>query len=187
MSDIPDQLRTAVDRFVTVIDSYSGLQVVEMTVALEEVSFLCRASELPRWHTVVNKFLLSAPEDWKVHIGQRLIRAERNGHPAVVNPWYIGLKSEDLVSLLEQAGGLLVKSSLRREAAPQPGAVSFTATKPKQAPAKSAPVPAKAKPLAEEGKGAFPTHAATVTKMDVKLVDESGPFKRTFQPVTGAS
>lgn len=176
---IPDELSTAVDRFVTVIDSYSGVQVVEMSVSLEEVSFLCRAQDIARWQSVSSRFILAAPDDWKYHIGQRFVRTVRNGNAVVVNPWYISFRSDDIVALLEQAGGLLVKSSTGREANPAPGAVGFTPVK--KAPAKPMTPKRRAQPI-----DGLPVHPVTITtKTPEPFVDDAG-FTRTYQPVTVA-
>lgn len=172
---VPEQWSEAVEHFTTIIDSYTGLTVVERGISTNEVSFLCRQVDLARWRTVSARFLLSQPDGWGVFIGQRLVRTVRNGQAVVVDPWYLGFKADDVVALLQQAGALLIKVNTQA-AVPAPGAAAFAVPPPAPA-VKGRPSRAK-NPKVDPHR--LPTHPITVEAAERLVVKEPGGFRKTY-------
>lgn len=171
---VPEQWSDAVEHLTTVIDSYTGLSVVERSISTNEVSFLCRQVDLTRWRTVSARFLLSQPDGWGVFIGQRWVRTVRNGQAVIVDPWYLGFKADDVVALLQQAGALLIKVNTQ-VAVSSPGAAAFAVP--------AAPV-AKGRPArVKNGKvdpSKLPTHPITKEGLAPYTVQEPGGFRKTY-------
>lgn len=180
-STVPEQWADAVENIITIIDSYTGLQVVERSISHSEVSFLCRQRDLPKWRSVSARFLLAKPEDWQIFIGQRLVKTVRQGQSCIVDPWYLGFKSEDVVGLLQQAGALFIRSAGREEAVAS-GAAPFSVP----VPAQPAPGKRKQAPKQKVDENTLPVHPITINASRAPRVVErdAAGFKKTYERPT---
>jgi hypothetical protein len=128
---LPIELKAALSRFETVLDTVSGLRVIEAKLTDGHVALTCRDHDANRWTKVMTYFIANSPAEWDslVFVARRFLRVVRNGQPTVAYAWFLSFRSPDLPGMLEQVGGLLTKADHFRRTGKTtsgPGAVDFS-------------------------------------------------------------
>ena len=187
---LPLELQGPVMKFETVLDSSTGLRVLEHAIGMDlggtTASFTCRDHDANQWMKVMQYFILEAPPEWDIFIARRFMRIDRVGKPQVAVAWFISFRCDDadLAGLLEQAGGLFTKADhFRRtgKATPGPGAVDFAVASPVLKPKPAEKPATKPAPKERVPQNELPLLPIGPTPRLMRTTDESG-FRKEFRP-----